>query len=205
MTSRWFKGIVALAADTLSATPKLRIPALRILWRPEEAWEAVRAAAPCWQRSLFGLAAPLSLVPAIAWPIVHALDPIGPDGASARSLTVSSGTTFAFCLAAVLLVAAAIYALAPVFSAARNWDRAMATAVYSAVPVFLASPLLASAVLTILFIVALFHACFLCAIGLRRLLGCRSEDAAMYVAAVGFVSGFVAFVLGGLSSAAGFL
>ena len=165
----------------------------------------MRAAAPRWQRSLFGLAAPLSLVPAIAWPIGHALDPIGPDGASARSLAVSSGTTFAFCLAAVLVVAAASYALAPVFSVARHWDRAMAIAVYSAVPVFLASPLLASAVLTIVVIAALFHACFLCSIGLRQLLGCRNEDAAMYVAAAGFVSGAAGLVLGGLSSAAGIL
>jgi hypothetical protein len=71
--------------------------------------------------------------------------------------------------------------------------------------VLLASPLLASAVLTILVIVALFHACFLCGIGVRRVLGCRGEDAAMYVAAVGFVSVLAGLLLGGLSSAAGIL
>jgi len=39
----------------------------------------------------------------------------------------------------------------------------------------------------------------------QRLLGCRSEDAALYVAAVGFVSAIAGLVLGGLSSAVGFL
>jgi hypothetical protein len=191
---------------TLSAIfPLLNSPSLRILWRPEEAWDAVRIAAPSWRRTLFGLAAPLALLPAIAWPLGHAVDPIGPDVAAARSLAASFGATFLLCLLAVLVAAAAIYALAPVFSTARHWDRAMAVAVYSAIPVFLASPLLASAVLTILVIAALFHAFFLCSIGLRRLLGCRSEDAAMYVAAAGFVAGFVGIVLGGLSSAVGIL
>ena len=191
---------------TLSAIfPLLNNPSLRILWRPEEAWDAVRIAAPAWHRSLLGLAAPLALIPAVAWPIGHAVDPIGPGGTSARSLAASFGATFVLCLVAVLVAAAAIYALAPVFSAKRHWDRAMAVAVYSGVPVFLASPLLASAVLTILAIAALFHACFLCSIGLRCLLGCRSEDAAMYVAAAGFVSGLAGMVLGGLSSLAGIL
>jgi len=178
---------------------------LRILWRPEAAWDAVHAAAPGWRRSLFGLAAPLALVPAFAWPIGHAADPIGPGTTTALSLATSVAVTFAFCLFAVLAVAAAIYALAPLFSAGRHWDRAVAVAAYSSVPIFLASPLLASAVLTILVVVAFFHGCFLCGIGLRRLLGCSGEDAAMYVAAIAFVSGLAVAVLGGLSSAVGIL
>jgi predicted permease len=80
-----------------------------------------------------------------------------------------------------------------------------AIAAYSSVPVFLASPLLASPTLTILVIAAFFHSCVLCSLGLRRLLGCRSEDAAMYVAATGFVSGVAGLILGGLSGAAGIL
>jgi hypothetical protein len=162
-----------------------RSTSLQILWRPEEAWGALRAATPRWQRSLFGVAAPLSFLPAVG--------------------SASFGATFVLCLLAVLVSAAGIYALAPVFEATRNWDRSVAVAVYSAVPVLLASPLLFSAVLTIFVIVAFFHACFLCAIGLPPLLGCRGEDAAMYVAAVGFVSGLAGLVLGGLSSAAGIL
>ena len=81
----------------------------------------------------------------------------------------------------------------------------MAVAAYSSVPVFLASPLLASATLTILVMCAFFHACVLCAMGLRRLLGCSSEDAPMYVAAAGFVAGLAGMLAGGLSSAAGIL
>jgi hypothetical protein len=159
--------------------------ALQLLWRPEQAWDAVRSAAPKWHRSLFGIVAPLALIPAATWP--------------------SFGSTFAFCMATVLLASGAIYVLAPLFSAPRDWDRAVTVASYSSLPVFLASPLLASAVLTILVIAAFFHACFLCGIGLRRVLDCRGEDAAMYVAAVGFVSAVAGLLLGGLSSATGIL
>jgi hypothetical protein len=81
----------------------------------------------------------------------------------------------------------------------------MAVAAYSSVPVFLASPLLASATLTIVLVVAFFHACVLCATGVRCVLDCPSGDAAMYVAAAGFVSAVAGMVLGALSSAAGIL
>jgi hypothetical protein len=177
----------ALVHGTLSAiTTLLNSPSLQILWRPEEAWDAVRNAVPTWHRSLFGLVAPLALLPAIAWPIGY------------------GAVTFCLCVTTVCVVAAVIYALAPLFSTARQWDGAMAVAAYSSVPVFLASPLLAWATLTILVVVAFFHACMLCAVGLRRVLGCR-DDAAMYVAAVGFVCGIAGLVLGGLSSAVGIL
>jgi hypothetical protein len=159
--------------------------ALPLLWRPEQTWDALRSAVPKWQHSLLGIVAPLALIPAVAWP--------------------SFAVTFSFCVATVLMIAAAIWLLAPVFSAQRNWDRAAAVAAYSTVPVFLASPLLASAVLTILVVVAFFHACFLCAIGLRRVVGCPGEDAALYVAAAGFVSVLAGLLLGGLSGAAGIL
>ena len=159
---------------------------------------------PGWLHSLAGLVVPLALLPAIAWPIGHALDPIGPD-ATARSLTASFAITLAFSVAAVVVAAGAIYALAPVFSVQRQWRRAMAVAAYSSVPVFLASPLLAWPTLTILVVAAFFHACVLCSFGLRRLLHCRSEDAAMYVAAAAFVSGIAGLILGGLSGAAGIL
>jgi len=102
-------------------------------------------------------------------------------------------------------VAAAIYGLAPHFSARRHWDGAMAVAAYSSVPVFIASPLLASATLTIVLVVAFFHGCVLCGMGLRRVLGCPGEETAMYVAAVAFVAGLAAMMLGGLSSIAGIL
>lgn len=179
--------------------------ALRLLWRPEETWDAVHSDVPEWQRVVGGVVAPLALLPATAWPFGHAADPIGPGEVTARTLAVSFASTFAFCVASVLLLAAAIYLLAPVFSSRRSWDRAAAVAAYSTVPVFLVSPLLSSAVLTILVIIALFHACFLCAIGLRRVVGCPGEDAALYAAAAGFVSVLAGLLLGGLSGAAGIL
>jgi len=189
---------------TLSAIPGPLNLLLRILWRPDEGWEAVGAVNPGWLRSLFGVVVPLAVLPALAWPIGHALDPIGPD-ATAHSLTASFALTFAFSVAAVIVAAAAIYALAPVFSVRRHWQHAMAVAAYASVPVFLASPLLALPTLTILVVAAFFHSCVLCGYGLRQLLRCRSEDAALYVAAAAFVAGLAGLVLGGLSSAVGIL
>ena len=189
---------------TLSAIPGPLNLLLRILWRPDEGWEAVRTLDPGWLRPLFQVVIPLAVLPAIAWPIGHAVDPIGPD-ATGRSLTALFAITFAFSVGAVVVAAAAIYALAPVFSVQRRWRHAIAVAAYASVPVFLASPLLASPTLTILVVAAFFHSCVLCSQGLRRLLRCRSEDAAMYVAAAAFVAGLAGLVLGGLSSAAGIL
>ena len=169
---------------TLSAiTSLLNSPLLRILWRPDEGWERVRALDPGWLRSL-GAIVPLAVLPALTGPFA---------------------TTFVFCVIAVVVAAGAIYALAPVFAVRRHWQHAMAVAAYSSVPVFLASPLIASPTLTILVIAAFFHSCVLCSFGLRRVLRCRGEDAAMYVAAAGFVAAVAGLVLGGLSSAAGIL
>ena len=163
------------------------------------------SATPAWARSLLGRVAPLALLPAVAWPIGHALDPIGPQALSASALVASGAVTFAMCLAAVLITAAAIYALAPLFEARRDWDGAMAVTASASTPVLIASPLLAWATLAILVVVAFIHGCVLCRLGVQRVLGCRSEDAAMYVAAAGFVAGIAGMVLGGLSSAAGIL
>ena len=165
----------------------------------------MRSAAPGWKRSLFGHVAPLALIPALAWPLGHSLDPIGPGTASAGSLAASAGATFVFILVVVVLAAAAVYLLAPVFQTARHWPGAMAVAAYSCTPVLLAAPLLAFATLTILVVIAGLHACFLCRVGVEQLLGCRDEDAAMYVAAAGFLATVAGAVLGGLSSAAGIL
>ncbi len=188
---------------TLSAIPApLK---LHILWRPDAAWQAVRAAEPGWRRSLFGHVAPLALLPAISWPVGHALDPIGPQALEVAALAVSFAVTFLLCVATVVLAAAAIHLLAPVFGVARRWDAAMAVAAYASTPVLVAAPLLFSAVLTIIVVVAFFHACVLCSQGVRHVLGCRGEDASLYVAAVGFVSGIAGLILGGLSGAAGIL
>ncbi len=183
----------------------LSFPLLRIVWRPEEGWQAVLAVHPGWLHSLFSQAVPLSLLPAVAWPLGHALDPIGPQAVSVASLAASSIATFGLCVATSLLGAAAIYVLAPLFEVRRQWDRAMAVATYSATPLLLAAPLLVSATLTILVVVALFHSCLLCSLGLQRLLRCRREDAPMYVAAVAMAVVLSGLVLGGLASSIGLL
>ena len=185
--------------------PRLLTLLQRILRHPDEGWVAVREAGQGWRRALFGHAAPLALIPALAWPLGHSLDPIGPQAWPLSALAASFASTFVFCVATVAIAAAAIYALAPLFEAKRDWNAAMAVAAYASTPVFLAAPLLAWASLTILVVVAFFHSCVLCRFGVQRLLGCRGDDAAMYVAAIGFVSALAGIVLGGLSSAAGIL
>jgi hypothetical protein len=183
----------------------LSLPLLRIVWRPEQGWQAVLAFHPDWLHSLLSQAVPLSLLPAVAWPLGHALDPIGPQVVSVASLAASCLATFGLCVATVLLAAAAIYVLAPFFEVQRQWDGAMAVAAHSATPLLLASPLLVSATLTILVVVALFHSCLLCTLGLQRLLRCRRDDAPMFVAAVAMAVVLSGLVLGGLASSTGLL
>ena len=190
---------------TLSASTRLKNPFLSIVLRPGAGWEAVRAAPPRWHAALLYHVAPLALLPAIAWPIGHALDPIGPQALAPAWFAGSFAMTFGFCIAAVALTAAALHALAPFFGAARHWDRAFAVAAYSSTPVLLAGPLLVSAVLAIVAVVAFFHACALGALGVERVLGCRGEDAAMYVAGAALLSGAGGLALGALCGIAGIL
>ena len=108
-------------------------------------------------------------------------------------------------LAAVTILALALFVLAPWFEAARSWDRAMAVACYASTPVLLSWFLLLFPPFAVLPIVALLHCFALCYLGVQQLLECRESEAAMFVAAAWVLSGIGGMLLGGLCSAAGLI
>jgi hypothetical protein len=165
---------------------------LRMLFRPSEAWVAVRALDPPWQASLFYYALPLSVLPAAAGPLGHGI-PLA--GAFLVALILT--------LACVVLLALGFYVLAPAFGTVRQWHRSMALAAYASTPVFIAGALLITPLLAIAFVPALIHSFAICQVGLQPMLGCRDSDAAEFVASAFLFAGVGSFLLGGLCSAVG--
>jgi hypothetical protein len=144
----------------------------------------VREAQPRWAASLFVQVLPFALLCAVAWPGV---------------------STIVLSLAAVMILALALFLLAPWFDAARSWDRAMAVACYASTPVLLSWFLLLFPPFAVLPIVALIHCFALCYLGVQQLLECRESEAAMFVAAAWVFSAVGGILLGGLCSAAGLI
>jgi hypothetical protein len=144
----------------------------------------VRAAQPRWATSLLVQVLPFALLCALAWPSLR---------------------TVLLLLAAVTILALALFLLAPWFAASRSWDRAMAVACYASTPVLLSWFLLLFPPFAVLPIVALLHCFALCYLGVQQLLECRESEAAMFVAAAWVLSGIGGMLLGGLCSAAGLI
>ena len=163
---------------------ELILPSLRIIYRPTSAWQAVRAARPRWAASLLVQVLPFAVLCAVAWPALR---------------------TILLLLAAVVILALALFVLAPWFEAVRSWDRAMAVACYASTPVLLSWFLLLFPPFAVLPVVALIHCFALCYLGVQQLLDCREPEAAMFVAAAWVLSGMGGMLLGGLCSAAGLI
>ena len=144
----------------------------------------MRDARPGWAASLFIQVVPFALLCAVAWPGVR---------------------TIVLLLAAVMILAVALFVLAPWFEAARSWDRAMAVACYASTPVLLSWFLLLFPPFAVLPIVALIHCFALCYLGVQQILECRESEAAIFVAAAWVLSGIGGMLLGGLCSAAGLI
>jgi hypothetical protein len=180
---------------TLSAT--FRVPAillLRFALQPIQAWRSVRAADPSWRRTLFGVALPLSVLPAVAWPLGKGLP-----------LLPSMVETVALSVATVLLLALGFYALAGFFEAKRHWSRAVALATYASVPVFLTGALLVVPVLVVASVGGFLYTLGMLYVGAQAMLDCRERDAAAYVASGCMFTGMTSMLLGGLCSAAGLI
>ena len=182
--------------------PPLPSPLAMVL-RPSAAWTALRAADPSWLRTFLRHALPLSLLPALAWPLGQAA--AGDLSWTLRALVGLSLSTLALSVAVILALAAALCVLAPAFEARRNWNRSVAVAAYAATPVLLSGALLLMPVLIMVSVIACLHACALCYGGVQAVLGCPERDAAFFVAAAGMLSLLASLVLGGLCSAAGVL
>ena len=169
--------------------------------RPSQEWEAVRAADSRWQASVLGYVAPLSAIPALAWPAARWLSESSPF--SAGHFGALALTTFVLCVASVAIYAAGLYVSAPIFGLARSWDRSIAIAARAATPALLGIGLLSFPTLAIVGIVAFLHSFALSSVGAQKVLGCADSESTMYVACAFAVSGLGLIALGGLCSAIG--
>lgn len=168
--------------------------------RPSAAWDRLRAADPPWTVSLLRHALPLSLLPAVAWPLGQMW-----SGDLRMALATSVVSTIAFTLAAVIVFAAAFYVLSPAFDVPRAWGRCVALAAYASTPVLLAGALLVVPATVVVCVAALIHCCALCYLGAQQVLGCRESEAAFFIAAAAILSVVGSLILGGLCSAAGLI
>jgi len=177
--------------------------ALAVTFRPAAAWDALRAADPGWGATLARHVLPLSLLPAVAWPLGQAASgrlPLTFGGLGASFLA-----TLALAVASVLVLAAGFFALSPAFAAPRHWGRSMAVAAYAATPVLLSGALLVMPVLVVASLAACVHGFALCYLGVQRLLDCPEPDAAFFVASAAMFALVASLALGGLCSAAGLI
>jgi hypothetical protein len=142
----------------------------------------VGEARPRWAASLFVQVVPFALLCAVAWPGV---------------------STIVLSLAAVMILALALFLLAPWFEAARSWDRAMAVACYASTPVLLSWFLLVFPPFAIVPVIALMHSFALCYLGVQQVLECRESEAALLVAGAWLFSAVASMVVGALCGAAG--
>jgi hypothetical protein len=172
-------------------------------FRPGAAWEAVRAADPSWTASVLRQALPLSLLPALAWPLGRTASGELPWAAGAVAASFLS--TVLLTLAAILVFAAAFYLLCPFFDVPRAWRRSVAVAAFASTPVLLVGGLLFIPGMIVASVASLVHCFALCYLGVQRVLGCRESEAAFFVAAAGMLSLIGSLLLGGLCSAAGLI
>jgi Yip1 domain len=181
-----------------------RLPsAIEITFRPDGAWQALRAADPPWIESVLRHALPFSLVPALAWPLGQAWSgelPLMP-----AALTASLVSTVLLTLASILVLAAAFYLLCPFFDMPRAWPRSVAVAAFASTPVLLAGGLLVVPGMIVASVASLIHCFALCYLGVQRVLGCRESEAAFFVAAACMLALLGGLLLGGLCSAIGLI
>ncbi|HSD40545.1 MAG TPA: Yip1 family protein [Burkholderiales bacterium] len=179
--------------------------ALRLTLKPAAEWAAIAHEGPGARRLLFGYVVPLALLPAMAWMIGLALFPhdiVLLEEELARytaDFVLRAGVvTFAASVASVAGLAAALYALAPMYGAPHDWARAWTVAAYGSTPLFLGGILLVKPVLVgFVLLLALFQAGYLYVLGLQALGLVRPQQATECVA----VALLLVVVVSGLTGA----
>lgn len=180
---------MTLAAASTGAAWALR-RAGRLILAPTAEWAAIAAEGPGARRLLFGYVVPLALLPAVAWMAGLALFPreiVLLEAELARytpAFVLRAGAvTFVASVASVAGLAAAFYALTPMYGAPRDWARAWTVASYGSTPLFVGGVLLVKPVLVgFVVLLALFQAGFLYVLGLQALGLARPQQATECVA-----------------------
>jgi hypothetical protein len=185
--------------------------AARFVLSPREAWLAAAQEIPA-PFTIFGtFLCPLACIPAVCWTLGRMLsagDPVQDPRAgvpSAAQLLHGGLSVIGCALLSVTLLAAALYALAPLFARPRDWPRAFQVASYSSAPLFLGGILLLLPEASFVLLLAVFHSAYLLYGGVQSVLGVREDRAAEYVALGTVALVAASTVLGGVGGALGIL
>jgi hypothetical protein len=185
--------------------------AVRLVVSPDEEWRTIVSEVPDPRSVLFLFVLPMACIPAVAWSFNLSL--FGSEGGLGRERVAletaqvlrSGFGVWASSVLSVLVLAAAIYLLAPLFVPARDWPRALIAASYSAAPLFLGGVILAFPDLAFACLLAAFQGCYLLYCGVQHVIGVKEDKAAEFVALSIVLLIFASTILGSLGSAAGVL
>jgi Yip1 domain len=184
----------------------LLVRAWRLLRSPQSEWAAIAAERSRPLRVFLTYVLPMSALPAIAWAIGIALFPgdlafrgeTVVDPGSAGQLARTALVTFAGSVLAVGTLAAAFFAIAPMYEVRRDWPSALSVAAYGTTPVWLAGVLFVKPSLVSIAVLAVVHACYLYFAGLQRVAGVKRGDAAEFVALAVLLTTIALVVVGAL-------
>lgn len=175
----------------------------RLISAPALEWRAIAAHPPATRTLMLGHAAPLSAVMALAWATGAVLAP--PHQGAHLPFALMAMTTLLLCLVSILLQAAAIALLLPMYGRGRDWRRAMVVAAYAVTPVLMCGILFVVPTLVIVVVIALPYAGYLIFAGVQEVLGVGPGDAAEFAVASMVVNTAASFALGGLLGALGLI
>ncbi|MGH8764448.1 MAG: Yip1 family protein [Burkholderiales bacterium] len=178
--------------------------AMLLLRVPDAEWRAIARESPSPAHVMTRFVLPLACIPAACWSLnlllngqAGALDaPAQPVGAA--QLAEGMLLTYAGTVLSILLMAAAIFVLAPLFSGPRAWRPCLQVAGYGSAPLLLAGALLTIPELAVAMVLAAFHSMYLVYGGLKRVHGVKDDQAAEYVALSVLLLIIVSTLLGAL-------
>ena len=186
------------------------VRAARLLRHPDAEWKAI-AAEPPVTRALAGYLLPHACVITFSWMAGLAMFGLfGARGEPATMLPAArivhiGAVTFFGALLGVVLVAAAIWLIAPMYRIRRDWRRSLRVATYAATPLLLAGLLLLVPMLVFATVLAVGPALYHLHTGLRIELGVRAGDAAEYVAIVCLAVSVALTLIGGIAGGLGLI
>ena len=155
--------------------------ALRFLLSPDAEWRAIKDEIPDQRRILVSFVLPLASIPAVSWCLGLFLS-AGASSIDFVWIAHRGLITYFGAVLSILLLAASMFVLAPLFTAGRDWPRALQVAAYSSSPVLLAGVVLVLPDLAFATLLAAFHSFFLQYVGVQQVLGAKEGEAAEYVA-----------------------
>jgi hypothetical protein len=197
-------------AGVLDRARRVLRRAFRLMVAPAAEWAAIAVEVPDARRLLLGYVLPLSPLPAFAWMTGLALFPreivlLEEELAryTAEFVLRAGVVTFVATIASIAGLAAAFYALTPMYGATRDWARAWTVASYGSTPLFVGGILFLKPVLVgFVVLLALFQSGYLYVLGLQALGLARPQQATEFVAValllVTIASGLAGAVLAAL-------